>query len=74
VDDLLVIARQDCICHIEQSKTVLNNKYAIKDLGEAMSFLNIKIPRNLKAIEHCVCQDETPQLDQDRMSPLQPAS
>jgi hypothetical protein len=57
VDDLLVIARQDCIPYIEKSKTALNNKYAIKDLGEAMSFLNIRIPRNLKAIELWVCQD-----------------
>jgi hypothetical protein len=57
VDDLLVIARQDCVRHIEQFKTALNNKYAIKDLGEAISFLNIRIPRNLKAIELWVCQD-----------------
>jgi hypothetical protein len=58
VDDLLVIARQDCVRHIEQFKIALNNKYAIKDLGEAISFLNIRISRNLKAIELWVCQDE----------------
>jgi hypothetical protein len=57
VDDLLVIARQDCIHHIEQFKTTLNNKYGIKDLGEAMSFLNIRILRDLKAKKLWTCQD-----------------
>ena len=57
VDDLLVIARQDCIRHIEQFKTTLNSKYGIKDLGEAKSFLNIRILRDLKAKKLWICQD-----------------
>lgn len=57
VDDLLVIARQDCIRHIEQFKTTLNSKYGIKDLGEAKSFLNIRIHRDLKAKKLWICQD-----------------
>jgi hypothetical protein len=57
VDDLLVIARQDCIHYIEQFKTTLNNKYGIKDLGKAMSFLNIRILRDLKAKKLWICQD-----------------
>jgi hypothetical protein len=57
VDDLLVVARQDCIGHIEQSKTALDNKYGVKDLGEAMSFLNIRILRDLKAKKLWVYQD-----------------
>ena len=48
VDDLLVITRQDCIYYIEQFKTTLNSKYRIKDLGEAKSFLNIRILRDFK--------------------------
>jgi hypothetical protein len=57
VDDLLVVARQDCIGHIERSKTALDNKYGVKDLGEAMSFLNIRILRDLKAKKLWVYQD-----------------
>ena len=57
VDDLLVIAQQDCIHHINQFKTALNSKYGIKDLGEAMSFLNIRILRDVKAKKLWICQD-----------------
>jgi hypothetical protein len=57
VDDLLVIARRDCMNHIAQFKTAVNNKYGIKDLGEAISFLNIRILRDRKAKKLWICQD-----------------
>lgn len=57
VDDLLVIARKECIDQITQFKTALNGKYGIKDLGEAMSFLNIRILRDTKAKKLWICQD-----------------
>lgn len=57
VDDLLVIGRQECILHIDQFKAALNSKYGIKDLGEAMSFLNIRILRDLEAKKLWICQD-----------------
>jgi hypothetical protein len=34
--------------HITQFKAAINNKYRIKDLGEAISFLNIRILRDRK--------------------------
>jgi hypothetical protein len=57
VDDLLVIARRDCMNHIAQFKTAVNDKYGIKDLGEAISFLNIRILRDRKAKKLWICQD-----------------
>jgi hypothetical protein len=43
VDDLLVIARRECIHQINQFKTAVNKRYGIKDLSEAISFINIWI-------------------------------
>lgn len=57
VDDLLVIARQEHIHHINHFKAALNSKYGIKDLGEAISFLNIRILRDSKAKKLWICQD-----------------
>lgn len=57
VDDLLVIARQECINQINQFKAAVNNKYGIKDLSEAISFLNIRILRDIKAKKLWICQD-----------------
>ena len=57
VDDLLVIARQECIHQINQFKAAVNSKYGIKDLSEAISFLNIRILRDIKAQKLWICQD-----------------
>jgi hypothetical protein len=57
VDDLLVIARLECMHHIKQFKAAVNNRYGIKDLGEAISFLNIRILRDTKAKRLWICQD-----------------
>ena len=57
VDNLLVIARQECIHHINQFKTAVNKKYGIKDLGEAISFLNIRILRDTRAKKLWIYQD-----------------
>lgn len=43
--------------HIVQFKTAVNNKYGIKDLGEAISFLNIRILRDRKVKKLWICQD-----------------
>lgn len=48
VDDLLVIAQPECINSIKDFKLKLNSRYGIKDLGEAISFLNITILRNTR--------------------------
>ena len=57
VDDLLVLAQRDCMNHIAQFKAKVNDKYGIKDLGEAISFLNIRILRDRKAKKLWICQD-----------------
>jgi hypothetical protein len=57
VDDLLIIARKGCIHQINQFKAAVNDKYGIKDLGEAISFLNIRILRDTKAKKLWICQD-----------------
>jgi hypothetical protein len=58
VDDLLVLARQECICQINEFKAAVNSKYGIKDLGEAINFLNIRILRDIQAKKLWICQDE----------------
>lgn len=57
VDDLLVLARQTCLHQINQFKAALHSKYGIKDLGEAINFLNIRILRDIKAKKLWICQD-----------------
>ena len=57
VDDLLVIAQPECLQQINEFKTAVHNKYGIKDLGEATSFLNIRILRDIKAKKLWICQD-----------------
>ena len=57
VDDLLVIAQQEHIHQINQFKAALDSKYGIKDLGEAISFLNIRILRDPTAKKLWICQD-----------------
>ena len=56
VDDLLVIAQPECLQQINEFKTAVH-KYGIKDLGEATSFLNIRILRDIKAKKLWICQD-----------------
>jgi hypothetical protein len=48
VDDILVIAQPECIHLIQNFKLRLNSRYGIKDLSEAISFLNISILRNTR--------------------------
>jgi len=57
VDDLLIIAKPGCLSEIKKLKTTLHNHYGIKDLGEAISFLNIRILRNKRARKLWICQD-----------------
>src|SRR5205085_10556953 len=57
VDDMLVIAPQEQHDQVNHFKAVLHSKYGIKDLGEATSFLNIRILRNIKAKKLWICQD-----------------
>ncbi|EFQ91334.1 hypothetical protein PTT_11852 [Pyrenophora teres f. teres 0-1] len=45
---MLVIAQPECIHFIKDFKLKLNSRYGIKDLGEAISFLNITILRNTR--------------------------
>ncbi|KAI1676067.1 RVT-2 domain containing protein [Pyrenophora tritici-repentis] len=48
VDDMLVIAQPEYTHLIKEFKLKLNSKYGIKDMGEATSFLNIRIQRNTR--------------------------
>ena len=57
VDDMLIIAPSDKDQEVEQFKQDVQNKYDIKDLGEASSFLNIRIRRDIKAKKLWICQD-----------------
>jgi len=57
VDDLLVIAQPENLQQVNEFKAAVHNKYGIKDLGEAISFLNIRILRNIKAKKLWICQD-----------------
>jgi len=57
VDDLLVITQPQNIQQVNEFKTAVHSKYGIKDLGEAISFLNIRILRDIKAKKLWICQD-----------------
>lgn len=57
VDDLLVIAHQEYLHQVNEFKTAVHRKYGIKDLGEAISFLNIRILRDIKAKKLWISQD-----------------
>ena len=57
VDDLLVIAQPEYLQHVHEFKSAVHSKYGIKDLGEAISFLNIRILRDTKAKKLWICQD-----------------
>ncbi|EFZ03308.2 Integrase, catalytic core [Metarhizium robertsii ARSEF 23] len=57
VDDLLVIAHQEYLHIVNEFKTAVHRKYGIKDLGEAISFLNIRILRDIKAKKLWISQD-----------------
>ena len=54
---MLIIAPQNKHQQLQQFKEAVQNKYNIKDLGEASSFLNIQIRRDLKAKKLWICQD-----------------
>ncbi|GKU14610.1 unnamed protein product, partial [Fusarium langsethiae] len=49
VDDLLIIAQPEYLQRVNKFKAAVHSKYEIKDLGEAISFLNIRILRDIKA-------------------------
>ena len=57
VDDLLVIAQPEYLQQVNEFKAAVHSKYGIKDLGEAISFLNIRILRDIKAKKLWICQD-----------------
>jgi len=48
VDDLLIIAQPEYLQQVNNFKAAVHSKYEIKDLGEAISFLNISILRNTR--------------------------
>ena len=57
VDDMLIIAPPNKDKQVQQFKQDVQNKYDIKDLGEASSFLNIRIRRDVKAKKLWISQD-----------------
>jgi hypothetical protein len=57
VDDLLIIAQPEYLQRVNKFKAAVHSKYEIKDLGEAISFLNIRIIRDIKAKKLWICQD-----------------
>ncbi|KID78688.1 Reverse transcriptase, RNA-dependent DNA polymerase [Metarhizium guizhouense ARSEF 977] len=57
VDDLLIISHQEYLHQVNEFKTAVHRKYGIKDLGEAISFLNIRILRDIKAKKLWISQD-----------------
>ncbi|KAM6506366.1 hypothetical protein FSOLCH5_15475 [Fusarium solani] len=57
VDDLLIIAQPEYLQQVNEFKAAVHSKYGIKDLGEAISFLNIRILRDIKAKKLWICQD-----------------
>ena len=57
VDDLLVIAKPERLEQVNEFKTTVHDRYGIKDLGEAVSFLNVRIHRDLKAKKLWILQD-----------------
>ena len=57
VDDVLIMAKPEHLQRIEAFKATVRQKYEITDMGEAISFLNIRILRDLKAKKLWICQD-----------------
>ncbi|RKK11230.1 hypothetical protein BFJ67_g18113, partial [Fusarium oxysporum f. sp. cepae] len=57
VDDLLIIAQPEYLQQVNNFKAAVHRKYEIKDLGEAISFLNIRILRDVNAKKLWICQD-----------------
>jgi hypothetical protein len=57
VDDLLVIAQPEYLQQVKDFKAAMHSKYGIQDLGEAKTFLNIRILRDIKAKKLWICQD-----------------
>ncbi|RKK06490.1 hypothetical protein BFJ65_g18687 [Fusarium oxysporum f. sp. cepae] len=57
VDDLLIIAQPEYLQQVNNFKAAVHSKYEIKDLGEAISFLNIRILRDVNAKKLWICQD-----------------
>ncbi|KAF6524751.1 hypothetical protein HZS61_010546 [Fusarium oxysporum f. sp. conglutinans] len=57
VDDLLIIAQPEYLQRVNNFKAAVHSKYEIKDLGEAISFLNIRILRDVNAKKLWICQD-----------------
>jgi hypothetical protein len=61
VDDFLFIAPRHQQKEIQSLKTLLNEKYGIKDLGPATSFLNIRITRDTNSRTTMI--DQRPYID-----------
>ena len=57
VDDMLIMAPPNKDKEVQKFKQDVQNKYDIKDLGEASSFLNIRIRRDIGAKKLWICQD-----------------
>ncbi|KAF6527626.1 hypothetical protein HZS61_007964 [Fusarium oxysporum f. sp. conglutinans] len=55
--DLLIIAQPEYLQQVNNFKAAVHSKYEIKDLGEAISFLNIRILRDVNAKKLWICQD-----------------
>ncbi|KAG7424316.1 Copia protein [Fusarium oxysporum f. sp. raphani] len=56
-NDLLIIAQPEYLQQVNNFKAAVHSKYEIKDLGEAISFLNIRILRDVNAKKLWICQD-----------------
>ncbi|KAG7420624.1 hypothetical protein Forpi1262_v016158 [Fusarium oxysporum f. sp. raphani] len=55
--DLLTIAQPEYLQQVNNFKAAVHSKYEIKDLGEAISFPNIRILRDVNAKKLWICQD-----------------
>src|SRR5215213_5812923 len=56
---MLIIAPPNKDKQVQQFKQDVQNKYDIKDLGEASSFLNIRIRRDVKAKKLWISRTDT---------------
>ncbi|RYC77689.1 hypothetical protein BFJ63_vAg19437, partial [Fusarium oxysporum f. sp. narcissi] len=57
VDDLLIIAQPEYLQQVNNFKAAEHSNYEIKDVGEAISFLNIRILQDVNAKRLWICQD-----------------
>ncbi|RKK10811.1 hypothetical protein BFJ65_g14807 [Fusarium oxysporum f. sp. cepae] len=57
VYDLLIIAQPEYLQQVNNFKAAEHSNYEIKDVGEAISFLNIRILQDANAKKLWICQD-----------------